>query len=200
MKKIFLASILFALGLPVFSASPTGSYPYTLPISQGTCESRRDISGGETTIDGQRHWRCVEKREDIKAAPKSTEVTQIICTDGGTAIYDGGKPVGCIVPPKQTNRDAAGNVISVVCPTGSSAYYQTAKGLEAIKEFITGEDAKFVGCLDPQKISEIKRVDIPTGSKIKQELNYYETQVPIPCDPSFGLGSCPSLQTPAGYF
>ncbi|MBI3046209.1 MAG: hypothetical protein HYY86_01520 [Candidatus Harrisonbacteria bacterium] len=47
--------------------------------------------------------------------------------------------------------------------------------------------------------SNATKPTIPTGSKIQQSIREYKTQVPIPCDPSFGLGSCPSLQTPAGY-
>lgn len=136
----------------------------------------------------------VTVNEAVKQAANT--VTSITCATG-QALYDkDGKPLGCIVPPTQLNKDTTGRIVGAICPTGSQAYYTNTSGVAAILTGgLIGADATFTGCIGPA--SSVTRAGdnvSPNTSKITQSVKPYKMQVGIPCQPLAG-GQCPDPQT-----
>ena len=132
--------------------------------------------------------------EAVKQA--ANVVTGITCSTG-QALYDkDGKPLGCIVPPTQLNKDLTGKVIGAVCPTGSQAYYSDTSGvIAALTGKLIGASSEFTGCIGPA--STVTRAGDnadPNTSKITQSVKPYKMQVGIPCQPLAG-GQCPDTQS-----
>ena len=167
----------------------------------------------------------LKKQIQVPAEAAKNVVTSIKC-DSGQALYDkDGKPVGCVVPPKQLNKDPDGKVVSAICDQGSQAYYKDTSGvLSAITGGLIGTTAEFAGCIaSPSEVTRagddercakatplqvngtcssgknkiVCKNKLVCADLVLGKVRKYETSVKIPCQPS--IGPCPSEQTPAGY-
>lgn len=204
-----IALIIFSLliiNFPALAAPPAGQiYPYkakfglTDVFSSSPCESG-DMQGATT---GERNtvW-CIP--EGSRPPAKTTGK----CDAGLKPIKIPDQEIFWCIPTAETIEK--GGVSNLKCPADSATIFNkdgtpaycsrpiTKENPCSVNDKLYDENDKLTGCrVEPTTI--IGAIDIPGGSKIKQDIREYKTQVPIPCDPSFGLGSCPSLQTPAGY-